>query len=117
MDRRRPLAVIAALSAVVALHGAPVAADVVSVPRIAVTDLPVLSELPPLPAEGEVSEPEQQSEPKDDGMSAVQIIALVLAVGVLVAGGTGLALVTRRARGEVAEEPSQPGSTPPRHAP
>lgn len=119
MVRRRPLAVIGALCAVIALQGAPVAMaqDVGPGSRIVVTDLPQLSELPPLPVEGEDPEPEEQSEPKADGMSAVQMGALVLAVGVLVAGGTGLALVTRRARGEVTEEPSLPGSTPPRHAP
>ena len=33
------------------------------------------------------------------GMSGVQTVALVLAASVLVAGGTGLALVTRRGRG------------------
>ena len=49
MDRRRPLAVIGAFCAVVALQGAPVAsAQVVGAgSRIVVSELPELSELPP----------------------------------------------------------------------
>lgn len=106
MDRRRPLAVIGAVCAVIALQGAPQApAQVVgSGSRIVVSDLPELSELPPLPVEGHDPEPAERSEPSTFGMSAVQTVALALAVGALVAGGTGLALVTRRGRGDLSEK-------------
>lgn len=118
MVRRRPLAVIGALCAVIALQGAPVGMAQGAGPgsRIVVTDLPQLSELPPLPVEGEDPEPEEQSEPSTFGMSVVQIVALVLALGVLVAGGMGLALVTRRGRGELSEGPPRRTPTPPRAA-
>ena len=43
-------------------------------------------------------------------------VALVLAIGALVAGGTGLALVTRRGRGEPPEGPSGRAETVARHA-
>ena len=54
MVRRRSLAVIGALSAVIALQTAPVAtAQVVDRgPSGIVTELPQLSELPPLPSAG-----------------------------------------------------------------
>lgn len=118
MVRRRPLAVIAALGAVIALQGAPVAVaqDMGSGSRMVVTDLPELSELPPLPVEGEDPEPEEQSEPSTFGMSAVQTVALVLALGALVAGGTGLALVTLRGRGEPSEDAPRRTEAPPRAA-
>lgn len=118
MERRRPLAVIAALCAVVALHAAPVATAQVAGAgsRIVVTDLPELSELPPLPVEGVDPESEEKSEPSTFGMSAVQMVALALAVGALVAGGTGLALVTRRGRGDLSEVSIRRTPTPPRDA-
>lgn len=118
MVRRRPLAVIGALCAVIALQGAPVAVaqDMGPGSRMVVTDLPELSQLPPLPAEGEAPEPEEPSQPSTFGMSAVQTVALVLAVGALVAGGTGLALVTRRGRGEPSEESPRRTGAPPRAA-
>ena len=74
MDRRRPLAVIGALCAVIALHGAPVASaqDVGPGSRIVVSDLPELSELPPLPVEGQDPEPEERSESSPFRMSVVQ---------------------------------------------
>ena len=44
------------------------------------------------------------------GMSGVQIIALGLAGAALVAGGMGLALVTRRGRGDLpGEQPARTG--------
>ena len=118
MDRRRPLAVIGAFCAVVALQGAPVAsAQVVGAgSRIVVSDLPELSELPPLPVEGHDPEPAERSEPSTFGMSAVQTVALVLALGALVAGGTGLALVTLRGRGEPSEDAPRRTEAPPRAA-
>ena len=118
MDRRRPLAVFGALCAVIALQGAPVAsAQVVgSGSRIVVTDLPELSELPPLPVEGQDPASEDRSEPSTFGMSAVQMVALVLAVGALVAGGAGLALVTRRGRSDVPERSTRRAPTRPRDA-
>lgn len=118
MDRRRPLAVIGAFCAVVALQGAPVAsAQVVGAgSRIVVSELPELSELPPLPVEGHDPEPAERSEPSTFGMSAVQTVALVLAVAALVAGGMGLALVTRRGRGDLPERSNRHTPTPPRAA-
>lgn len=118
MVRRQPLAVIGALCAVIALQGAPVALaqGMGTGSQMVVTELPELSQLPPLPAEGEDPEPEERSEPSTFGMSAVQTAALVLAVGALVAGGTGLALVTRRGRGEPSEESPRRTPTPPRGA-
>lgn len=117
MVRRRPLAVIGALSAVIALQAAPAAtAQVVDRgPSVIVTELPQLSELPPLPSTGEpVEEPPATGDALD--MSAVQAVALVLAIGALVAGGTGLALVTRRGRGEPPEGLSGRAETVARHA-
>jgi hypothetical protein len=101
MVRRRFFAVIGALCAVVALQGAPAASaqGVDTVARVAVAELPELRELPPLPAEGYAPEVEKPPVVAPYGMSAVQTVALVLAAGALVAGGTGLALVTRRGRG------------------
>ena len=48
MVRRRPLAVIGALCAVIALQGAPAATAQVFEPgpRVVITDLPALSQLP-----------------------------------------------------------------------
>lgn len=113
MVSRRHASVIAALSATIALVGVPAASAQAPGPgvREVVTELPVLSELPPLPTRGGQTVVE---EPEDDGtfgMSGVQTVALVLAASVLVAGGTGLALVTRRGRGEL------PGEQAPRTGP
>lgn len=117
MVRRRPLAVIGALSAVIALQGAPVAsAQVVVVgpgPQVMITELPALSELPPLPGEGEESE-DDETKADSDGLTAIQTAAFVLAVGALVAGGTGLALVTLRGRGALRDDPLRRTPTPPR---
>lgn len=119
MDRRRPAAVIGALCVSVAVVGGPVASaqPVDPAPRVVITDLPVLSELPPLPADGN-SDPsgEGTQESEDSGleMSGVQTVALVLAASVLVAGGLGLALVTRRGRGA---EPDDHGGRPQPTAP
>lgn len=115
MVRRRPLAVIGALCAVIALQGAPAATAQVPEPgpRVVITDLPALSQLPPLPAGGEDAAEEKAPDEGTFGMSAVQMVALVLAVGALVAGGTGLALVTRRGRGTPPEEAPRRAPTPP----
>lgn len=116
MVRRRPLAVIGALSAAIALQGAPVASAQVVVgpgPQVMITELPALSELPPLPGEGEESE-EDEAEADSDGLTAIQMVAFVLAVGALVAGGTGLALVTLRGRGALRGDPLRRTPTPPR---
>ena len=116
MVRRRPLAVIGALSAAIALQGAPVASAQVVVgqgPQVMITELPALSELPPLPGEGEESE-EDEAEADSDGLTAIQMVAFVLAVGALVAGGTGLALVTLRGRGALRDDPLRRTPTPPR---
>lgn len=122
MDRRRPATVIGALCVVVMVLGGPVPAvaqaKLAPGPRIEVTDLPALSELPPLPASGEPVGSVEEPEFSRDAMSGVQIFALVLAGGVLVAGGFGLALVTRRGRGEHAagrgERPDPSTYTPAR---
>lgn len=118
MVRRRSLAVIGALSAVIALQSAPAAtAQVLDAgPPVIVTQLPLLSELPPLPPAGGTTEVDVPEPAESFEISAVQTVALVLAVGALVAGGTGLALVTRRGRGELPEDPSGRARTPARHA-
>ncbi|TCW23896.1 hypothetical protein [Dietzia cinnamea] len=113
MVSRRPASVVVALSATIALVGVPAASAQPPGPagRVVVTELPVLSELPPLPTKG--GQP-IVDEPEDTGVfgrSRVQTVALVLAASVLVAGGTGLALVTRRGRGEPLED--QPPRTDP----
>lgn len=107
MVRRRPASLIAALCATVLLAGAPAAPAQPPEPagRVVVTELPVLSELPPLPAEGDKSDVDEE-DTDASGMSGVQIIALGLAAAALVAGGTGLALVTRRGRGDLPDERS-----------
>ncbi|WP_314037636.1 hypothetical protein [Dietzia sp. CH92] len=113
MVSRRPASVIAALSATVALLGVPAASAQPPGPAVreVETELPVLSELPPLPTRGGQTIVEEPEGDATFGMSGVQTVALVLAASVLVAGGTGLALVTRRARGELpAEQP--PGTGP-----
>lgn len=119
MVRRRPASMIAALCAAVVLAGAPVASAQLPGPgaqlpdpggRAVVTDLPVLSELPPLPSRGESPDVDEQEVDDASGMSGVQIIALALAASALVAGGTGLALVTRRGRGDLpGEQPARTG--------
>ena len=112
MVRRRPASMIAALCAAVVLAGAPVASAQLPGPggRAVVTDLPVLSELPPLPARGESPDVDEKEVDDASGMSGVQIIALALAASALVAGGTGLALVTRRGRGDLpGEQPARTG--------
>lgn len=99
----RPAAVIGTLCVSVALLGAPAATAQVphdTGPRVVVTDLPVLSELPPLPTEGDTQEVDEEEDGVLFGLSGVQTVAFVLAAGALVAGGTGLALVTRRGRGD-----------------
>lgn len=116
MDRRRPAAVIGALCVSVAVLGGPVASaqPIETGPRIVITDLPALSELPPLPADGGSETSDEESDDSEREMSGVQIAALVLAAVVLVAGGLGLALVTRRGRGE---EPDEQGGRPQPSAP
>lgn len=106
----RPATVIGALCVSVALVGAPAAIGQAEgpVPRVVVTELPALSELPPLPAEGETDEVEDEPDPEPFGLSGVQTIAFALAAAALVAGGTGLALVTRRGRSDPTDERSQP---------
>lgn len=120
MDRRRPAVVITALCVSVAVLGGPAPAvsaaqPVVGNPPIEVTDLPVLSELPPLPAQGEPEESAEEGESSSGEITAVQVLALVLAASVLVAGGLGLALVTRRDRSadldEQLDRPSPTGPT------
>ena len=107
MVRRRSASMIAALCATVVLAGAPMAsAQLLETGAGAVvTELPVLSELPPLPSEGEPSVVDEKEDPDTSGMSGVQTVALALAAAVLVAGETGLALVTRRGRGDLPDEP------------
>ncbi|MCY1659036.1 hypothetical protein OVA21_17890 [Dietzia sp. SL131] len=112
MVRRRPASMIAALCAAVVLAGAPMASAQLPGPagRAVVTDLPVLSELPPLPSRGAPADVDEQEVDDTSGMSGVQIIALTLAGAALVAGGTGLALVTRRGRGDLpGEQPARTG--------
>lgn len=118
MVRRRPTSVIAALCATVALVGAPSVAAQPPGPgvRVVVTELPVLSELPPLPTEGDAPTEEDHEGADTSGMSGVQSLALALAAVVLVAGGAGLAVVTRRGRGEAPEEQPR-GTGPLRHRP
>lgn len=111
MVRRRPATVIGALCLSVALIGGPAASVQAVGPDVpvVVTDLPVLSHLPPLPAEG--ASPDADDKVEDSavfGMSGVQTVALALAAAALVAGGMGLALVTRRGRAEVGDEQSRP---------
>lgn len=119
MDRR-PAAVIGALCVSVAVVGAPVASAAPgTAPRVEVGDLPVLSELPPLPADagsdgsGESDASDEETGTSDESdleMSGVQTAALVLAMSVLVAGGLGLALVTRRGLGaEPNDQEGRPG--------
>ena len=118
MVRRRPAAVIGALCVSIAVVGASAATGqspaggmnqiVDTGSRAAVTDLPVLSELPPLPTEGESPEEPVGDAGPVPGMSAVQTGALALAAGVLVAGVVGLTLVTRRGRSEGSGERPAP---------
>lgn len=117
MVRRRPASMIAALCAAVVLAGAPIASAQAQLPgpggREVVTDLPMLRELPPLPSKGESPDLEEHEVEDTSGMSGVQIIALALAAAALVAGGTGLALVTRRGRGGLpGEQPARTGPLP-----
>lgn len=109
---RRPLTVIGTLCLSIALIGGPAASVQAVGPGagVVVSDLPVLSELPPLPADGDSSEAGDVvgDESTDFGMSGVQTVALVLAAAALVAGGMGLAWVTLRGRGQVADEQSRP---------
>ena len=120
MLRRRTATVIGALCVSIAVVGAPAASgqypsggtvqgtDTGS--QEVITDLPVLSELPPLPSDGDVTEvPVGDGEPTF-GMSGVQSAALTLAAVVLVAGAIGLTLVTRRSRAmPPVERPAAPG--------
>lgn len=112
MVRRRPAAVIGAFGLSIALIGGPNATIQAQAPvagaRVVVTDLPVLSELPPLPGEGEAPAAEDAEESTDFKFSGVQTVALVLAGAVLVAGAIGLTVVTRRGRVTVAEDRSGP---------
>ncbi|MBB1029782.1 hypothetical protein G6027_02505 [Dietzia sp. SLG310A2-38A2] len=119
MVRRRPAAVIGAvilaLFLSIGMIGGPAASaqGTGSGARVEVTDLPVLSELPPLPVEGDSPEEGDGSDSSSLGISGVQTVALGLAAAVLVAGGMGLALVTRRGRAAVPEDqapPSDPAS-------
>lgn len=108
MYRRRPLVALTTLCVAVAMTGAPVASaqPPVAPPGAEVSDLPTLSELPPvselpaLPSDEEDEETEVEDDTSESDRSGVQTAALVLAVGALVAGGLGLALVTRRGRAE-----------------
>ena len=109
MVRRRPAAVIGTLCVALAMVVAP-SAPVHAVgpgPRVVVTELPGLSELPPLPGAGETTEEDDDDEDSTlSGMSGVQTVALGLALAALVAGGAGLALVTRRGRDELPDDRS-----------
>ena len=64
MVRRRPAAVIGALCVALAMAGGPAASAEVVGPgvRPVVTDLPVLSELPPLPTAGQPPEAEDEGD-------------------------------------------------------
>lgn len=106
----RPAYVIGALCVSVALVGAPaVNAQMDGTgPNVMVTDLPVLSELPPLPAGAETEDVDEARDPDSFGLSGVQTIAFALAAAALVAGGTGLALVTRRGRSDPVDNRSEP---------
>lgn len=115
MVRRRPATVIGALCLSVALIGGPAVSVQAVAPGagVEVSDLPVLSELPPLPANGD--SPPVGDVVGDDsaafGMSGVQTVAWALAAVALVAGGLGLAWVTLRGRGAVADERPRPADT------
>lgn len=106
----RHATVIGALCVSVALAGAPATNAQMhgTAPRVLVTDLPVLSELPPLPANGEADEVDEEQDPGPFGLSGVQTIAFALAAAALVAGGAGLALVTRRGRSDPVDGRSEP---------
>ena len=106
----RPVTVIGALCVTVAVVGAPAATVQAEEagPRVVVTDLPVLSELPPLPSGDATDEVEDDAEREPFALSGVQTIALTLAVAALVVGGAGLALVTRRGRSTPADAQSEP---------
>ena len=127
MVRRRPAAVpgavfvglvvalVVALCLSIAMIGGPAASaqGTGSGARVEVTDLPVLSELPPLPVEGDSPDAGDGEDESSLGISGVQTVALGLAAAVLVAGGMGLALVTRRGRAVLPENqapPSDPAS-------
>lgn len=107
MVRRRPATVIGALCValtVVVVPSAPVHA-VGPGARVVVTELPGLTELPPLPTAGEPSDnDDDEVDSTLNGMSVVQTVALALALAVLVAGGVGLAVVTRRGRGDLPDD-------------
>lgn len=123
MVRRRPAAVpgavvvalFIALCLSIAMIGGPAASaqGTGSGARVEVTDLPVLSELPPLPVEGDSPEEGDGTESSSLGISGVQTVALGLAAAVLVAGGMGLALVTRRGRAVLPEDQAAPSDPAP----
>lgn len=106
MVRRRPAAVIGTLCVALAVVVAPSAPVQAVGPgaRVVVTELPGLSELPPLPGAGETPKQDDDEDSALVGMSGVQTVALALALAVLVAGGAGLALVTRRGRDELPDD-------------
>lgn len=124
MDRRRPAALLGAVGVALALVATPAAeARPFGVDSdLSGIEVPVLSELPPLPENGATVDPTGQAEPSDSRLSGVQTAALVLAGSVLVAGGVGLALVTRRGDGtdqqdlpdEAPERPDPPAHPPSR---
>ena len=115
MERRRPTAVLGGLCAAFALVTVPAATAPPATAQafgpdapLTVDRLPELRELPPLPSDG-VPADGGEEESSDDGSSGVQTAALVLAGTVLVAGGLGLAVVTRRGRTETpADRPGHP---------
>ncbi|MCT1515026.1 hypothetical protein [Dietzia cercidiphylli] len=127
MVRRRPAAVsgavfvglvvalVVALWLSVAMIGGPAASaqGTGSGARVEVTDLPVLSELPPLPVEGDSPDAGDGPDSSSLGISGVQTVALGLAAAVLIAGGLGLALVTRRGRAVPPEEQAPPSGPAP----